>query len=113
MGGGAVIARVSSKWKKKIFGSNRNKPKQDLFRVCFGLFRETQKFFFGLFRCIEPLPKQPKQTELFRNEPKQSRIFWKIPKYALYKNLAEQINSFWKEYWNKNKYSPKMPFLLR
>ncbi len=28
---------------KIIFGSNRNKPKQDLFRVCFGLFRETKK----------------------------------------------------------------------
>jgi hypothetical protein len=24
------------------FGSNRNKPKQDLFLVCFGLFRETK-----------------------------------------------------------------------
>ena len=27
--------------------------------------------------------KQLKQTELFRNKPKQSGIFWKIPKYAL------------------------------
>jgi hypothetical protein len=32
-------------------------------------------YFFGLFRCFEPLSKQPKQTELFRNEPKQSGIF--------------------------------------
>ena len=38
--------RVSSKQTKIIFGSNRNKPKQDLFRVCFGLFRETKNFFF-------------------------------------------------------------------
>ncbi len=58
--------------KKKIFGSNRNKPKQDLFQVCFGLFRETKKKILGLFRCFEPVSKQPKQTELFRNEPKQS-----------------------------------------
>ncbi len=39
--------------KKKCFGSNRNKPKQDLFRVCFGLFRETKnkKFrFVSVFR---------------------------------------------------------------
>jgi hypothetical protein len=35
-------ARVSSKQTKINFGSNRNKPKQDLFRVCFGLFRETK-----------------------------------------------------------------------
>jgi hypothetical protein len=34
--------RVSSKQRKINFGSNRNKPKQDLFRVCFGLFRETK-----------------------------------------------------------------------
>jgi hypothetical protein len=45
--------RVSSKQTKIIFGSNRNKPKQDLFRVCFGLFRETnnKKFrFVSVFR---------------------------------------------------------------
>jgi hypothetical protein len=35
-------SRVSSKQTKINFGSNRNKPKQDLFRVCFGLFRETK-----------------------------------------------------------------------
>jgi hypothetical protein len=42
--------RVSSKQTKINFGSNRNKPKQDLFRVCFGLFRETKnkKFRFVL-----------------------------------------------------------------
>jgi hypothetical protein len=51
--------------KKKNFGSNRNKPKQDLFRVCFGLFRETKKKYFGLFRCFEPISKQLKQIELF------------------------------------------------
>jgi hypothetical protein len=38
--------RVSSKQTKINFGSNRNKPKQDLFRVCFGLFRETKNKFF-------------------------------------------------------------------
>jgi hypothetical protein len=30
----------------KSFGSNRNKPKLNLFRFIFGLFRETNKFFF-------------------------------------------------------------------
>jgi hypothetical protein len=27
--------------------------------------------YFGLFRCFEPISKQPKQTELFRNKPKR------------------------------------------
>ncbi len=27
---------------------------------------------FGLFRCFKPISKQPKQTELFRNKPKQT-----------------------------------------
>jgi hypothetical protein len=48
--------------------SNRNKPKLNLFRLFFSLvFRETKFFFsvcFGLFRCLGPVSKQPKQTEL-------------------------------------------------
>jgi hypothetical protein len=27
---------------------------------------------FGLFPCFEPISKQPKQIELFRNKPKQT-----------------------------------------
>jgi hypothetical protein len=65
------LTRVSSKQTKINFGSNRNKPKQDLFRVCFCLFRETKKNFC-LFRCFELISKQPKQTDLFRNKPKQT-----------------------------------------
>jgi hypothetical protein len=48
-------ARVSSKQTKINIGSNRNKPKQDLFRVCFGLFRETKKkkiLFVSVFRTF-------------------------------------------------------------
>jgi hypothetical protein len=41
-----VMGRVSSKQTKNIFGSNRNKPKLHLFRLIFGLFRETNKTFF-------------------------------------------------------------------
>ncbi len=37
---------VSSKQSKFVFGSNRNKPKLNLFRLFFGLFRETKKHFF-------------------------------------------------------------------
>ncbi len=42
--------RVSSKQTKQKFGYNRNKPKQDLFRLCFGLFCVTKnrKFCFVL-----------------------------------------------------------------
>ncbi len=71
-----VIYRVSSKWKKKF----RFEPKQTETRSVSRLFRFVswnQKFFFGLFWCFEPISKQPKQTELFRNEPKQSGMFWK------------------------------------
>ena len=70
-------SRVSSKQTKIYFGSNRNKPKQDLFRVCFGLFCETKNkkisVCFGLFQCFKPISKQPKQTELFRYKPKQTK----------------------------------------
>ncbi len=62
--------RVSSKQTKIYFGLNRNKPKQDLFRVCFGLFRETKTEKFR-FVSGESISKQPKQTELFCNKPKQ------------------------------------------
>jgi hypothetical protein len=37
---------VSSKQSNFFFGSNRNKPKLNLFRLFFGLFRETKKHFF-------------------------------------------------------------------
>ncbi len=41
-----LLTRVTSKQTKKNFGSNRNKPKQDLFRFGFGLFRETKNTKF-------------------------------------------------------------------
>jgi hypothetical protein len=39
--------RVSSKQTNKNFGLNRNKSKQDLFLLCFCLFRETKNQNFG------------------------------------------------------------------
>ncbi len=57
--------RGSSKQLIFLIGSNRNKPKLNLFLLFFGLFFEKpNNFFFGLFRCFGPLSKQPKQTEL-------------------------------------------------
>jgi hypothetical protein len=49
-----------------FFGSNQNKPKLNLFRLFFGLFRETQKHFFRfVLVCfgVSDQSKQPKQTE--------------------------------------------------
>jgi hypothetical protein len=77
-----VTPRVSLKQTKINFGLNRNKPKQDLFRVCFGLFRETKNKNFGLFRCFEPISKQPKQTKLFRNKTKQTKTTQNFMKNA-------------------------------
>ncbi len=72
--------RVSSKQTKIYFGLNRNKPKQDLFRVFFGLFRETKTKNFGLIWCFESISKQAKQTELFRNKPKQTETTLNVQK---------------------------------
>ncbi len=70
-----VAPRVYSKQTKINFGSNLNKPKQDLFRVCFGCFvKQNTK----IFRFVSVLrTKQPKQTELFRNKTK--KIFNRTP----------------------------------
>jgi hypothetical protein len=38
----SCVGRVSSKQANKNFGASRNKPKGDLFWLCFGLFRETK-----------------------------------------------------------------------
>jgi hypothetical protein len=67
------MTRVSSKQTKINFSLNGNKPKQDLFRICFGLFREARKKNFVLFRCFELISKQPKQTDLFGNKPKKTK----------------------------------------
>jgi hypothetical protein len=84
---GAVDAWYGVLETQKIFGSNQNKPKQNLFRLCFNLFRANKQnsglfwlvlVCFGLFRYFDPISKQPKQTE----------IFLKIPKSALYQNVS-------------------------
>ena len=64
--------RVSSKQTKIIFGSNRNKPKQDLFRVCFGLFRETKK---KKFRFVSVFRTYIQTTETTLSFLKNSQIY--------------------------------------
>ncbi len=72
---------------KQNFGSNRNKPKQDLFRLCFGLFRETknkQFWFVSVFRTyIET-------TETNRTVLKltETTLNFLKRKYALYQTVS-------------------------
>jgi hypothetical protein len=59
--------RVSSKQSNFFFGSNRTKPRLNLFRLFFGLFCETKKHFFqfvSVFRTnIETIRIFSKQTK--------------------------------------------------
>jgi hypothetical protein len=68
--------------KPKKIVSNQNKPGRH--KICFGCVsvcfvkQKTKNFF--LFRCFEPISKEPKQTELVRNKPKQTKATLNIPK---------------------------------
>ncbi len=103
------VSRVSSKWTKKIFDSNRNKPKQDLFRVCFGLFRETNKEKFSVVSVFQTYIETTetnrtvsKRTEKIRTIKTRRK---NLPKHSL--AYCSWTNKFFlKKYWNKNKYSP-------
>jgi hypothetical protein len=76
---------VFSKQNNKKFRFEPKQTEQDLFWVCFGLFCETKnKNLQFVSVCFEPISRQLKQTELFRNKPKQPKIFRKIPKYTLF-----------------------------
>ncbi len=51
-------------------------------------WNQQKNIWFVSVWCLEPILKQPKQTELFGNKPKQPLMFWKIPKYALYQTVS-------------------------
>jgi hypothetical protein len=93
---------VSSKQTTKKVGSNRNKPKQDLFRLCFGLFCETKnkKFrlvlvCFGLFQFVSVCfgvsnlyrNNQNKQNcfKTNRNNPKSSENYQNMLSIKLFR----------------------------
>jgi hypothetical protein len=63
-----VPIRVSSKQTNFCFGSNRNKPKLNLFRLFFGLFRETKKIFL---RFVSVFRIRFKTTETNKSVSKQ------------------------------------------
>jgi hypothetical protein len=77
-----IADRVSSKQSNIFFGSNRNKPKLNLFRLFFGLFRETKYTFFrfvSVFRAsIETTETNrifSKQIETNQKNPPKNGIY--------------------------------------
>ncbi len=77
-----VRGMVSSKQTNMIFGSNRNKPKQDLFRVCFGLSWKNKQFRFVKFVSVwtyiettETNRTVSKQTETTLNFLKNAKMY--------------------------------------
>ncbi len=78
---------MSSKQTKINFGSNRNKPKQDLFRVCFSLFRETKKKKFWCFGVSNLYRNNRNKQICFvtnRNSPKFSEKFPNVLSFKLF-----------------------------
>ncbi len=65
------------------------KQTEDLFRLCFGLFRQSKNKKFLFLSVFQPISTQTKQTELFRNKPKQPEISCKK-----YQNMLS-IKMFW------------------
>jgi hypothetical protein len=111
---------VSSKQTNINFGSNRNKPKQDLFRVCFGLFRETKnkKFrFVSVFRTYiettETKRSVSHQNETNRNNPKFSEKYPNIL-YSLLNRLGGSSVSKQTEKNQKNEKirKPEKPYIF-
>ncbi len=87
---GRAALRVSSKQTKINFGSNRNKPKQDLFRVCFGLFRfvslnqkEKVSVCFGVSNLYRNNRNKQICFVINRNNPKFSEKFPNILSFKL------------------------------
>jgi hypothetical protein len=75
---------------KQNFGLNQNKPKQDLFWLCFGLFRETKiKRFWFVSVCFR-VRTNIKTTEINRTVLKKTETtlnFLKKLKYALFQTV--------------------------
>jgi hypothetical protein len=73
-------SRVFSKQTKKFFGSNRNKPKLNLFRLIFGLFRKAKKFLFrfvsvrfGIFNKFRNNQKNRNKQICFETNRKKNK----------------------------------------
>jgi hypothetical protein len=79
IGKSGYVGSSSATYKYVVLETNKNKfrfePKPTKTRSVSRLFRfvswNQKPKLFLLFRCFEPISKQPKQTEHFRNKPKQ------------------------------------------
>jgi hypothetical protein len=69
----SVSHRVFLKQTKKTFGSNRNKPKLNLFRLIFGLFRKTTKFLFRFVSVRFGILTRLETTKTNRSVLKQTK----------------------------------------
>jgi hypothetical protein len=63
------MSRVSSKQSNFFFGLNQNEPKLNLFRLFFGLFRETKQIFFRFVSVCFGVSVRYRNN---RNKPKQT-----------------------------------------
>jgi hypothetical protein len=84
--------------KKNNFGSNRNKPKQDLFRVCFGLFRETKEKFF---RFVSVFLTYIETTETNRTVSKRTETIGTFLKNNLFSCFILVCLILWNWYHNE------------
>ncbi len=87
----------------KKLGSNRNKPKQDLFWLCFSLFHETKikkfRFVFGLLvfrtyiQTIKTNRTVSKQTEINQKNPKFSEKYQNLLSIKLFRLVSVCFSS--------------------
>jgi hypothetical protein len=93
------VPRVS--WKQTKIILVRTEINQN--KICFGFFPDSfvkpKRKNVGLFRCFEPISKQPKQTNLFRNKPKQTETILNFMKnsqiYSLLNCFGRVFCLFW------------------
>jgi hypothetical protein len=92
-----VAPRVSSKQSNFFFGSNRIKPKLNLFRVFFGLFCETKKHFFRFVSVCFGVSDRYRNNR--NKQPKKS------PKNVFFQEVLETVIFF---LGLKNQNKPKL-----
>jgi hypothetical protein len=66
------LTRVSLKLSNLFFGSNRNKPKLNLFWLFFGLFRETKKQFFRFVSVFRTGIETTKTNRIFSKQTEKN-----------------------------------------
>jgi hypothetical protein len=96
-----VRIRVSSKQSNFFFGSNRNKPKLNLFRLFLGLFREKHFFrFVSVFRTgIETTQTNRTLTKQTKTKQKnlKKNVFYQgvLDTIIFFSRFGPKLNLFW------------------